>query len=389
MPATTTTADTAPTRRILACVSGMSPAIVTETLFALVTQQGFIPDEVHVITTLEGRDRIHDSLLKPDTGHFHAFLREYLPGRSIRFDDETIHLIGAEDGQPRRDIQTDEDNRAAANTLYRVLRRLKSVPGTHLHASVAGGRKSMSFYMGQAFSLIAESQDRLSHVLVSEPFETTRGFFYPTREPHFLDGPKGERLDCAQARVQLADLSVIKLGSMLGELPEKARQDFDFAIRIAQATLEPPKVRLVWSANADEGRVEMLGESVKMAPQEFLVLGLHALVRLHERELRAGAALRIEDGDQGLGEQFLRQFNGDKPVKSSDNLKPVHSKIIARLRPLVGGAAEWLTIESAGEPPAGCKHSRCILRLPADRLEMVGFDAKWWPLLRAALTSAG
>ena len=132
----------------------------------------------------------------------------------------------------------------------------------------------------------------------------------------------------------------------------------------------------------------MLGETIRMAPQEFLVLGLHALARLHERELPAGAALRIEDGDQGLGGQFLRQFNGDKPVKGSDNLKPVHSKIVARLRPLVGGAAEWLTIESAGEPPAGCKHRRCELRLSADRLEMVGFDTKWWPLLRAALTSA-
>lgn len=377
------------TRRILACVSGMSPAIITETLFALVTQHDFIPDEVHVITTLKGRELIQKHLLHVETGHFHAFLREYLPGRTIRFDDDTIHLIGAGDGDARQDITTDEDNRAAANTLYRVLRQFKAVPGTYLHASVAGGRKSMSFYMGQAFSLIAESQDRLSHVLVSEPFETTRGFFYPTRAPHFLDGPKGERLDCAQARVQLADLSVIKLGSMLGELPEKARQDFDFAIRLAQATLEPPKVRMVWSTSQEEGRVEMLGETIKMAPQEFLVLGLHALARLHERELPAGAALRLEEEDEGLGEAFLYQFSGEEIDKPRKTFKPVHSKILAKLRPLVGSAAEWLTIEAKGEPPADCRFSRCELRLPADRLEMVGFDAKWWPLLRAALTSAG
>jgi CRISPR-associated protein (TIGR02584 family) len=393
MPATTTTA---PTRRILACVSGMSPAIVTETLFALVTQQDFIPDEVHVITTLEGRKRIHKHLLDPLTGHFHAFLREYLPGRSIRFDADTIHLIGAEDGDEREDIQTDDDNRAAANTLYRVLRELKSVPGTHLHASVAGGRKSMSFYMGQAFSLVAEPQDRLSHVLVSDPFENPAlQFFYPPRTPRDFsaaDKQTGQTTlvaNSANAHVQLADLSVIKLRSMLGEMPARAQRDFDFAIRLAQATLEPPKVRLVWSANADEGRVEMLGESIKMAPQEFLVLGLHALARLHERELPAGAALRIEDGDQGLGGQFLRQFNGDKLVKGSDNLKPVHSKILTRLRTQVGGASEWLTIESTGKPPARCEHRRCALRLPADRLDMVGFDAKWWPLLRAALVSAG
>jgi CRISPR-associated protein (TIGR02584 family) len=396
MPATTTTA---PTRRILACVSGMSPAIVTETLFALVTQQDFIPDEVHVITTLKGRDRIRTDLLNPDTGPFHAFVREYLPGRSIRFDDDTIHLIGAKDGNTRKDITTDDDNRAAANTLYRVLRELKSVPGTHLHASVAGGRKSMSFYMGQAFSLVAESQDRLSHVLVSDPFENPAlQFFYPPRTPRDFsaaDKQTGQTTlvaNSANAHVQLADLSVIKLRSMLGEMPARAQRDFDFAIRLAQATLEPPKVRMVWSTIQQEGRVEMLGETVKMAPQEFLVLGLYALARLHEHELPAGAALRLEEGDEGLGEVFLHELSGenledlDEPRKT---FKPVHSKILTRLRAQVGGASEWLTIESTGKPPARCEHRRCALRLPADRLEMVGFDTKWWPLLRAALVSAG
>ena len=43
-------------RRILMCVSGMSPAVVTETLYALLTQdEPFVPDEVHVITTHKGK----------------------------------------------------------------------------------------------------------------------------------------------------------------------------------------------------------------------------------------------------------------------------------------------------------------------------------------------
>lgn len=380
------TAPASPTRRILACVSGMSPAIVTETLFALVTQQGFIPDEVHVITTREGQKRIDDFLLDPATGHFHAFLREYLPGRTIRFDDSTVHLIGAEDGNALQDITTDEDNRAAANTLYRVLRELKSVPGTQLHASVAGGRKSMSFYMGQAFSLVAEPQDRLSHVLVSDPFENPAlQFFYPPTTPRefsCVDKQTGKttQANSANAHVQLADLSVIKLGSMLGEMPEKALTDFDFAIRIAQATLEPPRVRLV-----QEGRrVELLGESVELAPQEFLVLALYAMARAHADELPAGAALRAED----LDGQLLSDLSGGKEgkeVKGRDNFKPVHSKIVKRLAQRVGGAADWLTIEAVPERPAGMKYSPCALRLPARCLTLEGFDTEWWPPLRKAL----
>lgn len=375
-------------RRILACVSGMSPAIVTETLYALVTQQAFIPDEVHVITTLKGRELLRTDLLAPETGHFHAFLREYLPGRPIRFDDGTIHVIGKSahgTGTPLADIQTDDDNRAAANTLYRVLRQLKSVPSTHLHASVAGGRKSMSFYMGQAFSLVAEPQDRLSHVLVSDPFENPAlKFFYPPvtpREFSAADRQTGRtiRANSADAHVQLADLSVIKLGRMLGELPEKARTDFDFAIRIAQATLEAPAVRLV----LDTGSVDLLGESIALAPQEFLVLALYAMARAHAHELPGGAALRAED----LDERLLSDLNGGKAVKGRDNFKPVHSKIVKRLAGVVGGAADWLTIEAVRERPAGVKYSPCELRLPAHCLTLEGVDKEWWPLLRKALTT--
>ncbi|MFM2346155.1 MAG: hypothetical protein RL654_908 [Pseudomonadota bacterium] len=366
-------------RRVLVCVSGMSPAIVTETLHALVTTHDFVPDEIHVITTLEGRARIQAALLDAARGHFHAFLRDHLPGRSIRFDDSTIHLIGQDEhgqGTALADIQTDEHNRQAANTIYRVLRQLKAERPTQLHASVAGGRKSMSFYMGQAFSLVAEPGDRLSHVLVNEPFESVPDFFYPPPQPRPFTTRAGQAVSSAQAQVQLADLSVIKLGRMLGELPARAQQDFDFAMRLAQATLEPPPVRL----DFESGQVEMLGCTVEMAPQEFMVLGLYALARQHEALRPAGAALRAED----LDELLLSDLNGGRPVLGRDNFKPVHSKILKRLRAEVGPAADWLTIESVRERPHGVKHSPCELRLPAHCLTLTGASG-WWHLLKPAL----
>lgn len=367
-------------RRVLVCVSGMSPAIVTETLYALVKEHDFVPDEIHVITTLEGRTRIQTALLDAETGHFPAFLRDHLPsGRSIRFDDSTVHLIGQDEhgqGTALADIQDGDDNRQAAHTIYRVLRQLKTERPTQLHASVAGGRKSMSFYMGQAFSLVAEPGDRLSHVLVNEPFESVPDFFYPPPQPRLFTTRTGQTVSSADARVQLADLSVIKLARMLGELPARAQQDFDFAMRLAQATLEPPPVRL----DFETGRVEMLGCTVEMAPQEFMVLGLYALARQHEALRPAGAALRAED----LDERLLSDLNGGRPVLGRDNFKPVHSKIVKRLRAEVGPAADWLTIESVRERPAGVKHSPCELRLPAYCLTLEG-EADWWHLLQPAL----
>ena len=72
---------------------------------------------------------------------------------------------------------------AMADTMLRVLRRLTADPQCAIHASIAGGRKSMSFYMGYAMSLLARPQDRMSHVLVTQAGYEHPAFFYPTREP--------------------------------------------------------------------------------------------------------------------------------------------------------------------------------------------------------------
>jgi CRISPR-associated protein (TIGR02584 family) len=226
-------------RKVLMCVSGMSPAVISETLYALITQdEPFIPDEIHVVTTLTGKDKVFKDLLTPQTGHFHRLMADYLPGRAIRFDESTVHVISQEkpseparnplfDGllrepvQPQQitmlitelaDIQTNEDNEAAANTIYREMRKLKARPGTLLHASVAGGRKSMSFYMGHAFSLLADVDDSLSHVLVSEPFENWQlNFYYPPRTPQtlsYLDSNRQrQEVSTADAHIELAGKS--------------------------------------------------------------------------------------------------------------------------------------------------------------------------------------
>ena len=56
-------------RNILLCVSGMTPQIITETLFAL-HKKGERIDEVRVITTLEGRNKVLHSLLDAENGKF-------------------------------------------------------------------------------------------------------------------------------------------------------------------------------------------------------------------------------------------------------------------------------------------------------------------------------
>jgi CRISPR-associated protein (TIGR02584 family) len=81
------------TKRILLAVSGLSPQILTETLYGLTvaTHTPFIPTEIHLITTMEGAHRAKLDLLHQETGKFPAFCKEYqMP--DIRFDEHNTHL---------------------------------------------------------------------------------------------------------------------------------------------------------------------------------------------------------------------------------------------------------------------------------------------------------
>lgn len=78
-------------KKILVAVTGMSPQIITETLFALYRQKSWIPNEVWVLTTSIGKRQIVDNLLGKH-GFFHRLCEEYaLP--AIRFDEDTVQVI--------------------------------------------------------------------------------------------------------------------------------------------------------------------------------------------------------------------------------------------------------------------------------------------------------
>lgn len=165
-------------RRILLCVTGLSPQIVTETLYALAhATPAFIPSEIHLLTTSEGARLAKAALLHADGGQFHALLADYPGIGRPAFDEGSIQVITGPDGQPLADIRTPEENAAAADCITALVAGLTRDEHAALHVSIAGGRKTMGFYLGYAFSLYARPQDRLSHVLVSSPFENHPEFF--------------------------------------------------------------------------------------------------------------------------------------------------------------------------------------------------------------------
>ncbi len=187
-------------RRILLVVTGLTPQVVTETLYALAHRKPtpWLPDEVHLITTATGGENARLNLLI-GMGWFHRLVRDYrLPG--IVFPAEHIHILRDTAGNPLDDIRTVEQNTLAADYIIEIIREFTENPATELHVSIAGGRKTMGYYLGYALSLYGRPQDRLSHVLVSEPYETNRDFYYPTPHDHPIHSLRGDKLITVNAR---------------------------------------------------------------------------------------------------------------------------------------------------------------------------------------------
>ena len=149
---------TEPARNILLAVTGMSPQVVTETLWALATDKDepFIPDAIHILTTAKGREKAIKGLLVD--GHLEALKKDWPQLAKVKFDESCIHVFRRkqEDGGDEiEDITTEEENFCIADTILEHMRQFtKDEHCRALHVSLAGGYKQMSFYMGYIFSLL-------------------------------------------------------------------------------------------------------------------------------------------------------------------------------------------------------------------------------------------
>jgi CRISPR-associated protein (TIGR02584 family) len=63
-------------RNVLVAVAGHTPAIITETLWALEQQRRVRIDEIRIITTADGRDSIVSELFG-ETGQFARYCEDY------------------------------------------------------------------------------------------------------------------------------------------------------------------------------------------------------------------------------------------------------------------------------------------------------------------------
>lgn len=204
-------------REIFVFVVGTSPQVITETVYALgISKPSVFLDEIYVITTATGKKNVVDSIIKRNI--IQELIKEYgFP--PINFTVDNILVPKYRNGIEIDDICSYEDNEIMGDLITSFIREKTLDPKNRLHCSIAGGRKTMSFYLGSALQLFGRPWDKLNHVIVTSEFESNPDFFYKPKKNRQLSYRTKEGrdifLNTKDAKIMLAELPFIRLGRKL------------------------------------------------------------------------------------------------------------------------------------------------------------------------------
>lgn len=281
---------------VLLAVTGMSPAVITETLWALAHpppgsgEEPVLPHRVVALTTTVGRREVASQLFtpRPAFAGLSAWdaLRAALIAAGFDLTDrlrfgttaDDLRVFTTTDRRTGRTIELDDlrtpaDNEAAATFILDHVRGFVEDPDKHLIASLAGGRKTMSALLYACFTLLGRDTDRLTHVLVSEPFEQLRDFCFPAQPGGPLSARDGTAHDPATARIELADVPFVPLRYLF---PRELGRPAGGFLRLVESCRAGVRARvaegLQITVTRSRPEIEINGSRLKLGPREHLLL---------------------------------------------------------------------------------------------------------------------
>lgn len=267
--------------RVLIVLVGRSPAVLTETIHALVHEIGgrrFVPTSVVVLTTAEGRTAVTEALLQPGIeGTRWQRLFAVLDMPLLPLTEASIQVPQLE-GVDIADAHSRDELDLMGDLILLTLREHTSRDDTAVVLSMSGGRKSMSHLAGQAMSIRARAWDRLVHVVVQPAWLEQMGeFTFPDAQDGEYEGfdEEGQALEgspCAwnQVELRLTDEPFLLLRPLLEARPEfKDTAKTSFRELVAMLSAAPP-MELAYSSN--KRQMWLRGES--SAPEDAKPLKL-------------------------------------------------------------------------------------------------------------------
>ncbi len=358
-------------QNILLCVTGLSPQVVTETLFALYHSGGQMPDKIIILTTAEGAKRVRLTLIQDQ------WLKQfYLDYKVVMPKKESIQVREITDQKNKvlSDIRNYQDNENMADCITEIIRQLTADEQNALHVSIAGGRKTMGFYAGYALSLYGRPQDRLSHVLVSASFESHPQFFYPTpySKVIYANDKTSTPLDTQQAEVVLANIAFVRLRTGLDKQLLTGKSSFSESVQRAQQGLTPAKLNI----SIKQKTLIVNEQMVKLKPVDFAFYHWLIQNQIKQRPLHCPA-----DGapEKQYAEDFIHCYQqiSSEMVISERTLKTLQSgmeksffeqhksSVNSAIKKVLDIHADNYLIHAKGKRP----HTEYYLKLDAQQIE--------------------
>lgn len=270
--------NTEQSKTILISLVGATPAVLTETVWALATQpEPVLPDRIIAITTSSGSAQLKEKLFSD--GHWDRMLADL----SIKGIDWSGKLQFGNIGDSIRvfpdlnrtreldDIRTAEDNEAVAEFFMEVVRSFTENDSVELITSIAGGRKTTSALLHSVMTLLGRAQDRINHILINDEWIYQPDFLYPGCTGTFFDRDTKEPLDSRNAELQLVDVPFVPLRYLFKRDIEKSASSFldlIHQVRTRSINVDDDLVVQLDTARAD---IIITGKKISLSPNEFLL----------------------------------------------------------------------------------------------------------------------
>ena len=178
-------------------------------------------------------------------------------------------------------MRNEADSQAAGDFIMEQVRRFTADDQPPLHASRAGGRKTMGYLLGAAMILFGRPGDRLSHVLVQPSELESSDFFFPPPKGASIPvvGAMGRtKVKRSEVRIDLVELPFPRLRLFQDEPDLQPKQFSELVQRLEtrlNAALEP-RLEIDWKRRS----VRCAGVGVHLPPLQLGIYGLLAERRL-------------------------------------------------------------------------------------------------------------
>lgn len=372
-------------KNVLLAVSGLSPQVITETLYALHQQQKRI-DAIHIITTRPGKEKINAFLLSSTDGRYYRYLEEYgIDPPSIDFGFHNIHTIKNGHAVDIDDIEGEEENELLLKKCLELAFTFTRDPDTAVFFSIAGGRKTMSASLTLAAQMYGRLQDRLYHVLVSPEFESNRDFYYPPRKSVAIEilDKKGQRSlkETRYAKVTLVPIPFVSVRDRIAD--DLLKQPSDPATLMLSLVREELPRLTVDLVNA---KITYKNLEMDMMPARLALYAFFAMQKKNcSKDVKnctncADCYVSFDDIEKAKDEiaKLYRKIPGSRDLSemSSTGIRGLNLENFRSLLSKVGKdlargfgqyAAHYLAVETSGRKP----DTRYGLKIDKSRIKII------------------